>query len=292
MTEFCSERNINSIQPTVNGFISFFSLLYHQGQGYRSICNAISALNNIIYLPEFSDISQHPLIRRFIKGIFNLRPPQPRYAEIWDVSIVFRFIDEWGYNEHLSLKQLTIKTATILLLLSRERINTLSSFDIENMIIDEHKCVFIPTKLLKHSRPCYVNKPVKFYVHEENPNICPVQTIKHYLDKRSNNAAHETTTFFITHGKPPFKTAHEDTISRWAKEVKPEGGTDVSKYNTHSCRSAASTGELFKGVHIADILNQGNWSNLKTFKKYYFKNIENLNEPIDFSKKLLENINK
>ena len=159
------------------------------------------------------------------------------------------------------------------------------------MIIDEHKCVFIPSKLLKHSRPCYVNKPVKFYVHEENPNICPVQTIKHYLDKRSNKATHETTTFFITHGKP-FKTAHEDAISCWAKEVKLEGGTDVSKYNTHSCRSAASTRELFKGVHIADILNQGNWSNLKTFKKYYFKNIENLNEPIDFSKKLLENINK
>ena len=76
------------------------------------------------------------MIKRFIKGIFNLR-----YAEIWDVSIVFRFIDEWGHNEHLSLKQLTIKTATILLLLSGERINTLSSFDIKNMIIDEHKCV-------------------------------------------------------------------------------------------------------------------------------------------------------
>ena len=150
---------------------------------YRSICNARSALNNIIYLPEFSDISQYPLIKKFIKGIFNLRPPQPRYEEIWNVSIVIQFIDEWGYNDYLSLKQLTIKTATILLLLSGERINTLSSFDIKNMIIGEHKCIFIPSKLLKHSRPCYVNKPVKFYEHEENLNICPVKTIKHYQDK-------------------------------------------------------------------------------------------------------------
>ena len=71
-----------------------------------------------------------------------------------------------------------------------------------------------------------------------------------------------------------------------------EAGIDVNKYNTHSCRSAASTGELYKRVHKEDILKQGNWSNLKTFKKFYFKNIENLNEPIDFSKKLLENINK
>ena len=87
-----------------------------------------------------------------------------------------------GAHEHLSLKQLTIKTATILLLLSGEIINKLTSFDIKTMIIDERKCVLIPSKLLKHSRPCYVNKPVKFYVHEENPNICPVQTIKHYLN--------------------------------------------------------------------------------------------------------------
>lgn len=45
-----------------------------------------------------------------------------------------------------------------------------------------------------------------------------------------------------------------------------KGGIDVSKYNTHSCKSAASTGALYKGVHIEGILKQGNWCNLKTFK--------------------------
>ena len=186
---------------------------------------------------------------------------------------------------------MTIKIATISLLLIEERINTLSSFGIKNMIIDEHKLFFISSKLLEHSRPCYVNKPVKFYVHEENPNICPVQTIKHYLDKQNNSFPHETTTFFITHRKP-FKAAYEVTISCWVKEVMAEAAIDVSKFNTHSCRSAALIGALYKGLHIEGILKQGNWRNLKTFKKIYFKNIENLNQSKDFSKKLLENINK
>ena len=66
---------------------------------------------------------------------------------------------------------MTTKTATISLLLNGERIKTLPSFDIKNMIIDEHKLIFIPLKLLKHSRPYYVNEPVKFYVHEENPKF-------------------------------------------------------------------------------------------------------------------------
>ena len=105
------------------------------------------------------------MIKRFIKGIFNLRPLKPKYTKIWDVSTVFRLIDDCGHNEHLSLKQLIIKTVNILLLLNEERINTLPSFDIKNVIIDEYKCAFIPSKLLKHFRPCFVNKPGKFYVH-------------------------------------------------------------------------------------------------------------------------------
>ena len=141
------------------------------------------------------------------------------------------------------------------------------------MIIDEHKCIFIPSKLLKHSRLCYVNKPVKSYVREENPNICPVQAIKYYLDKRNNNVSHETKTFFITHRKP-FRAVHEDVIFRWVKEVMAEADIDVSKYNTHSCRSAASTGALYKGVHIEDILKQGNWSNLKTFRNFILRTLK------------------
>ena len=70
-----------------------------------------------------------------------------------------------------------------------------------------------------------------------------VQYKLHYLDKRSNNVAYDTTTFFIAYEKP-FNTVHEDTISGWVKCVMAEVVIDVSKYITHSCRSAASTGAL------------------------------------------------
>ena len=68
--------------------------------------------------------------------MFHAKPPQPRYTDILDISKVFRFTDEWGHNDHLSLKQLNIKVATILLLLSEERTNTLPSFGVKNIIID------------------------------------------------------------------------------------------------------------------------------------------------------------
>ena len=36
-----------------------------------------------------------------------------------------------------------------------------------------------------------MRKPIKFYVHEENPIICLVQTINLYLDKQNNNVGHD-----------------------------------------------------------------------------------------------------
>ena len=49
-----------------------------------------------------------------------------------------------------------------------------------------------------------------------------------------------------------------------------EAGIDVSKYNTHSYRSVASTRASYKGVHIEDILKQRNWSNQKHLKNNLF----------------------
>ena len=37
-----------------------------------------------------------------------------------------------------------------------------------------------------------------------------------------------------------------------------EAGIDVSKYNTYSGRAPASSGTLYKGVHIEDIWKQRN----------------------------------
>ena len=89
-----------------------------------------------------------------------------------------------------------------------------------------------------------------------------MQTINLYLDKQNNNVGHDKSTFFIAHRKL-FRAANEDTISRWVKKLMTEAGIDKSKYNTHTYRSAASTGALYEGVHREDISEQGNWSNIK-----------------------------
>ena len=60
--QFCVSRNIIPFQPAVEDIVVFLTDLFKHGLGYASICSARSALNNIIILPSFPDISEHTLI--------------------------------------------------------------------------------------------------------------------------------------------------------------------------------------------------------------------------------------
>ena len=52
----------------------FLTDLYERELGYALICSAQNALNNIIILPSYPDISEYSLIEQFIKGVFNVKP--------------------------------------------------------------------------------------------------------------------------------------------------------------------------------------------------------------------------
>ena len=106
-------------------------MIYDQGNGYSAVYSEHSALNNIITLFGYPDISAHPLIKRFTKGVFNLRPPTVKYTQVWDVSKVLLFLKSLGANNHdITLKWLTLKMITLMMLLSGDRVNTLTSLKI------------------------------------------------------------------------------------------------------------------------------------------------------------------
>ena len=39
-----------------------------------------------------TQIGQHPVVFSFLKGIFNNRPPAPRYSSTYDVYVVLNYI--------------------------------------------------------------------------------------------------------------------------------------------------------------------------------------------------------
>ena len=72
----------------------------------------------------------------------------------------------------------------------------------------------------------------------------------------------------------PYKPVSSSTISRWIKLTLGESGVNTDTYKSHSTRSA-STSAAAKSLDISVIMKAANWSRASTFKKFYFKDIEN-----------------
>jgi hypothetical protein len=39
-------------------------------------------------------VGENPTIIRFLKGVYNIRPPKPNYVKTWDVSKVLLFLQK------------------------------------------------------------------------------------------------------------------------------------------------------------------------------------------------------
>ena len=80
-----------------------------QGSSYSSINTARSALSSILKLDNCDTFGTHPLVTRFMKGIYELIKPKPNYNQIWDLSQVLDYLKTLYPLEKLSLKELTQK---------------------------------------------------------------------------------------------------------------------------------------------------------------------------------------
>lgn len=52
-------------------------------------------------------------------------------------------------------------------------------------------------------------------------------------------------------------------------------GLDISTFKAHSIRGASASAALRSGVSLSNILNTGDWSSSKNFRRFYFRDIEN-----------------
>ena len=153
-----------------------------------------------------------------MKGIFHLRPPQPRYTKTWDVNKVLSYLKSLGPNDSLMLKQLTLKTAALLTILGGRRIHTLHMLSVIHMDQSPDKVIFHIIGLTKCSKPTRPNQPIVYRAYAEDELLCPVKCIYAYLAQRSKIITQNFTEFFIIFGKP-HHPAYKDSLGQWVKEV-------------------------------------------------------------------------
>ena len=75
-------------------------------------------------------IGKHPMMAKFMKRVFSLRPLEPKYFVTWDVRQVLNFLKAWAPAESLSLKQLTLKLVMLAALITAARSSSANKMDL------------------------------------------------------------------------------------------------------------------------------------------------------------------
>jgi len=272
--------------PNIEDVLEFFTKLYLEGKQYSSLCTTRSSLASIIHIEGFKTISDHPVISRFIKGVYHLRPPETVKSFIWDTHIVLNYFREKGENNLLTLQEITEKLVMLLILLHGQRVSTIATFDINRMCINENLCTFYPNILLKHERQGRARDSFTYRKYHESV-LCPLRTINHYIEiRRELNLNHSMLLFTI---RKPHTPPHKDTICNWIKSLFKKVGLDTNVFTPHSCRSSSTSTAKALKVPMDEILKKGCWTREATFRKFYEKELgyNNLSNGNEYAEALL-----
>ena len=267
---FCSERQIDKINPSVGNVVAFLTDLYDEGLSYSAINTAKSMLSSVFEIIHKRDIGKEVLIRRFMKGIFHLRPVIPKTIFTWDVKVVLKFLSSLEDNK-LTLRMISVKLALLLVLTTGQRCQTIHAILLKNMEFGKNDIKIRIGDLLKQTKPN--NHLAELYLEEYklNDKICVVKVLKSYLQRRKD--LRKSSNLFITSQKP-HAAASKSTIASWIKLGLRLAGIDLNLYTPHSTRSA-STSALVSKIPIDTIIKTAVWTNNCTFRKFYNRPVSN-----------------
>lgn len=280
---YCQTHHIDYYKASVPIVISFLTKMFNDGCQYGTLNTYRSALSLILG----STLTKDDRLIRFLKGVFRLRPPCPKYDFTWDTDVVLEHLSTWYPNEELCLDQLTRKLITLLALVTAHRVQTLSKISVDNIISNSKQIVVKIPDILKTSRPGAKQPLLLLPYFNDKPSICPAKTLHCYMDKtktlRSSNI------LFIGIRKP-HNPVGSQTLSRWIKLTLTECGIDTSIFSAHSTRHAATSRAHLLGVSVDTIRSTAGWSgNSTTFAKYYNRSIPIVTDNSAFPSAIVNN---
>ena len=253
--QFCSQRICDQMCPTLVTVLESLHVLRKRNLGYSVLNSARGMLSSFATIEGY-DAGKHPLVCRYMKGVYNSNPSLPKRSFTWDAGAVVRYLSSVTPK---SLLDISRKLASLLAILCGQRgREILSVMDIRNTTIEENFLIIRIGDQLKTTGIKFHVGEIKFPVYE-NANVCPVKLFKQYIDV-TKSLRGSTTCLFITTSKP-YRPASKDTLARWIKSVLHDASIDMTIFTPHSTRSA-STSKAATKVPIETVLKTGGWRSM------------------------------
>lgn len=265
---YCLKNGYDHEKTTVPIVINFLTEVFDSGAKYGTLNSYKSALS--LLLGKTLDDDR---IKRFMKGVFRLRPTAPKYNLTWDPNIVLNYLAQKWPNEDLNLETLSKKTITLLALVSAHRVQTFSLIKLSNIIVHNTEIIIKIPDLIKTSRPKALQPLIKLPYFSQRPQICPARCIQTYINKTSTLRSVNNDYLFISYKKPHSKITAQ-RLSHWIKDTLSSSGIDTTIFTAHSTRHAATSTASRLGVSLDVIRKTAGWSESScVFAKFYNKEI-------------------
>ena len=193
-----------------------------------------------------------------MKGIYQLRPSLPKDSFTWDVIMLFGKYWKLSPNDQLDLKALTLKTASLLTLISCQRAQTIFILDLRYMKKDRDTVHIAFPSALKHSRPGRHLRQVILKRYLVDTKICPLEILDTHL-KATKKIRKSETKLLISFLKP-HSAVTVKTISRWIKTYLKEASIDTNTFQGYSLCNSSSTKAKLWCKYYPNFKRRG-WSN-------------------------------
>lgn len=268
--EYCCTRGIDSVCTTQNEVLNFLSVFFAGNSVGFSAMNTARAAVSAITIPidgHGQPPGSMPEVRRMMRGVFNIKPSLPRYTQTWDVKLLLDHLRNFRLTS-ITMKDLVSKLATMFMLFSGQRLATIQSVCVKDIIINDHGCIVVLNLLQKTSKPGKHLSSVKFEEYKEEESLCIVSHIENYLQLSDSLRPQDCEKLFISFIKP-HKTVSIDTLRRWVKGFMKDAGINTETYGAHSIRGAGASAVIDSGVPLDEVMSSVGWTSEKTLAKHY-----------------------
>jgi hypothetical protein len=150
---YCREREVDQFQPDINNILEYFSYLFDLGLGSSTLNTTRGALSTFGIKINGVLVGTSPLVIRYLRGVYNLRPSVPRYSCTWDVDRVLLVLRQLSPVRSLNLKYLTLKLTMLVALTGAARTQSIHLLSVDNLKKSSTEYVFKYDGILKQSRP-------------------------------------------------------------------------------------------------------------------------------------------
>ena len=100
-TTYCHQKQIDPFSASIPQALDFLVELSETGVGYSGINTASSPIFSVLKPVDGITFEAQESVKRFLKGVYEARPSNPRYAVIWDVNMVLNYLKSISTTECL-----------------------------------------------------------------------------------------------------------------------------------------------------------------------------------------------